>query len=114
MYRIILSLGLALGLVLGVTVAEAAYVFGKPKEIHNDKEPLMLDFTQIKGVIKLDPSSMRLLELINFPLDVPEGATHIAFFKDGESAQYVAFENGVGMFPAFAMVTYYPCNRFNV
>lgn len=91
MYRIILSLGLALGLVLGVTVAEAAYVFGKPKEIHNDKEPLMLDFTQIKGVIKLDPSSMRLLELINFPLDVPEGATHIAFFKDGESAQYVAF-----------------------
>ena len=60
MYRIILSLGLALGLVLGVTVAEAAYVFGKPKEIHNDKEPLMLDFTQIKGVIKLDPSSMRL------------------------------------------------------
>ena len=63
---------------------------------------------------KLDPSSMRLLELINFPLDVPEGATHIAFFKDGESAQYVAFENGVGMFPAFAMVTYYPCNRFDV
>ena len=60
------------------------------------------------------PSSMRLLELINFPLDVPEGATHIAFFKDGESAQYVAFENGVGMFPAFAMVTYYPCNRFDV